>query len=149
MPTFGSTSVAITLSFDFDIIYNSEHIINNSFFSFQCGCVNVREPMEIRIAAHLSHSGCVSECCCPSHMSSVTPVCPMGTLSCSCGLRYTMSVFVIEMHQQHHQAEQSQRSHKMDHSQPADHSWEPPNPGHGPSLSWDSMLKYIFKRKKL
>lgn len=143
MPTFGSTSVAITLSFDFDIIYNSEHIINNSFFCFQYGSVNVHKPMQIRIAPCLSHSGCISECCCPSRMSLVTPFCPMGTLSCAYGLRWVMSVFVIELHQQHHRAEQSQRSRKMDHN------WEPPNPGHGPSLSWDSMLKYILKRKEL
>jgi len=69
MPTFGFTSAAITLSFDFDVIYISEHIINNSFFSFQYGCVNVCEPMKIRIAAYLSHTGCVSECCCPDHPS--------------------------------------------------------------------------------
>lgn len=87
MPTFGSTSAAITLSFDFDIVYSSERIINNSFFSFQCSCVNVCKLMEIWIAAHLSRSGCVREGCCPSHMSPATPVCPVGMLWCPRGVR--------------------------------------------------------------
>lgn len=87
MPTFGSTSAAITLSFDFDIVYSSERIINNSFFSFQCSCVNVCKLMETWIAAHLSHSGCVREGCCPGHMSPATPVCPVGMLWCPRGVR--------------------------------------------------------------
>lgn len=148
MPTFGSTSAAITLSFDFHIIYISEHIINNSFFSFQYVCVNVCNSMEIWIAAYLSHSGWVSECCCPSHMSLATPVCPMGTLSCSCGVRWAPCVLIIELPQQYHQAEQSQTSHEMDHNQPMDHSWEPPDPGDVTSLSWDSMPKYILKKEE-
>lgn len=87
MPTFGSTSAAITLSFDFDIIYSSEHIINNSFFSFQYGCVNVCKLMEIWIAAYLSHSGCMREWCCPGHVALPTPVCPTGMFWCPHSVR--------------------------------------------------------------
>lgn len=100
-------------------------------------CAN---PWKYKSLLILSHSGCMSECCCPGHTSPATPVCPMGTLSCSCGERWALCVLVIELHQ---------RSHEMDHNQPMDPSWEPPDPGHvTSSLSWDSMPTCIFKKKE-